>query len=185
MGSPRILQIIKSAAISESGGQRNELQWRDLNTFAKTGHARDSSMRGRLHREGSGMLFRQVIAGKLAQAEEARVTGNGRKAHAAPELFKENVVGVGHGFRQIHVLAAANLKHSVPSDDVFFERGDRDCWLDSVAGNVAVTECDFLVDDGQDAAGVGIDPPATAPKPAQPPTPPRPHDRVAQLSTVP
>src|ERR1700730_18735878 len=114
-------------------------------------------MRGRLHRERSWMLFRQVIAGKLAEAEQARIARHGVEAHAAPQLFKEDVVGVRHGLAPIHILAAANLKHRVAGVYVLFERGDCDGGLNGGARNVAVPESNLLIDDGEDAAGVGID----------------------------
>src|SRR5712672_2194258 len=102
------------------------------------------------------MLFRQIVAGEFTQAEQARVTGNGVEAHAAAQLFKKDVVGMRHRFRQIHVFAAAHFEHGVARNYVFFKGGERDGRLDGGAGNIAGTESNFLVDHGQDAAGVGI-----------------------------
>src|SRR5712664_3002627 len=61
-----------------------------------------------------------------------------------------------HRFRQIHVLAAADFEHGVASYDIFFQGGECDGGLDGGAGNIAGTESNFLVDHGEDAAGVGI-----------------------------
>src|SRR5712692_90211 len=156
VGAARVLEIVERAAVRESSRERNQLQRRDLNAFAIAGHARDAAMGGSLHWEGTRMLLGQIVAGELAEAEEARVTGNGVEAHAAAQLFEKDVVGMGHGFGQIHVLAAADLEHGVAGDDVFFESGERDGGLDGGARNVAVTESNFLIDDGEDTAGVGI-----------------------------
>src|SRR6266851_67322 len=156
ISAARVLQIVERAAVRESSGERNQLERRDLNAFAIAGHTRDAATGGGLHGEGTRMLLGQIVAGKLAEAEEARVSGNGVEAHAAAQLFEKDVVGMGHGFGQIHVLAAADLEHGVAGDDIFFERGKRDGGLDGGARNVAVTESNFLIDDGEDAAGVGI-----------------------------
>src|SRR5713101_2847547 len=51
LGGSRILQIVERAAIRESSSQGGELQRRDLNAFAKAGHAGDAAMRRRLHWE--------------------------------------------------------------------------------------------------------------------------------------
>src|SRR5216684_8966047 len=93
VGAARVLEIVERAAVREGSGKRSQLQRRDLNALAIAGHARDAAMRRRLHREGTRMLFRKIVAGKLAKTEETRVTGNGVEAHAAAQLFKEDVVG--------------------------------------------------------------------------------------------
>src|SRR5437879_3948325 len=62
-----------------------------------------------------------------------------------------------HRFRQIHVFAAAHFEHGVARNYVFFEGGEGDGGLDGGAGNIARTESNFLIDHGEDAAGVGID----------------------------
>src|ERR1700675_2328180 len=157
VGGARVLQVVQSAAVGERGREGNQLQRRDLNSFAKTGHARDAAVDRRRHRERTGMLFRQVIAGQLTEAQETRILRYRVKTHADAELFKEDVVGMGHGFGKVHVLAMADLEHGVASDYVFFESGEGDGRLDGGARNVAVAESDFLIDDGKDAAGVGID----------------------------
>src|SRR5260370_12201249 len=71
-----VLKIIKSSAIRERRGKRRELQRRNLNPFAKAGHARDSAVRRRRRRKRAGMLIRQVVPGKLPQTEKATVLGN-------------------------------------------------------------------------------------------------------------
>src|SRR5258706_1871816 len=156
IGSARILQIVEGPAIRKSRGDGNELQWRDLHSFAKTGHARNAAMRGRLHRERTRMLFRQIVAGELTQTEQARVTRNGVKTHAAAQLLEKHVIGMRHRFRQIHVLAAAHLEHSVASNDIFFEGSESDGGLNGGAWNIAVAESNLLIDDGENTAGVGI-----------------------------
>src|SRR5882762_8713136 len=103
------------------------------------------------------MLFGQIVPGEFTQAEQARITGNGVEAHTATQLFKEDVIGMSHRFGQIHVFAAAHFEHGVASDDIFFQGGEGDGGLDGGAGNIAGTESDFLIDDSEDAAGVGID----------------------------
>src|SRR5712691_3691776 len=95
VGAARVLEIVERAAVREGSGERSQLQRRNLDALAIAGHARDAAMRRRLHREGTRMLLGEIVAGKLAKAEEARVSGNGVEAHAAAELFKEDVVGVG------------------------------------------------------------------------------------------
>src|SRR6266852_5351929 len=85
LGGSRILQIVERAAICERGGKGSQLERRDLNAFAKAGHAGEAAMGGRLHRKRTGMLFREVVAGELTQAKKALVTGNGVEAHAAAE----------------------------------------------------------------------------------------------------
>src|SRR5712675_705301 len=157
LGGSRILQIIECAAICERSSKGSQLERRDLNAFAKAGHARDSTMGGRLHRERTGMLFRQIVAREFTQAEQARVTGNGVESHAAAQLFKKDVIGMSHRFGQIHVFAAAHFEHGVASDDIFFQGGEGDGGLDGGAGNIAGTESNFLIDDSEDAAGVGVD----------------------------
>src|SRR6266404_9609596 len=156
IGSTRILQIVEGPAIRESRGDGSQLQRSDLNAFAKTGHARDATVRGRLHRERTRMLFRQIVTGELAQPEQARVTRNGVKTHAAAQLFKKYVVGMRHRFRQIHVLAATHFKHGVAGNDIFFESSQRDSRFNGGARNIAGAESNLLIDDGENAAGVGI-----------------------------
>src|SRR5271156_5727181 len=97
-GSARVLQIVERTAIGERGGQRDQLQRRDLNSFTETGHTSDAAMDRRRHRERSRMLFRQVVAGELAEAEEAGVLRYRFKSHANAELLEEFVVGVRQGF---------------------------------------------------------------------------------------
>src|SRR5690348_7469471 len=64
---------------------------------------------------------------------------------------------MGHRFGEIHIFAAANLEHRVSRDDVFFERGEGNGWLDGGARNRAVRIGHLLVDDGEDAAGGRLD----------------------------
>src|SRR5262249_19243529 len=61
-----------------------------------------------------------------------------------------------HRVREAHVLAPRDLQHGVASDDVLFERSERDCRFDGGARNVAVAKCNLLIHDRENAAGVGI-----------------------------
>src|SRR5580704_7778523 len=92
----RVLQIVERASVCECRRERGELQRSDLNSFTETGHARNAAERRRRTRECTGMLFRQVVAGQLAKTQQARVFRNRIKPHAASQLFKKHIVGVGH-----------------------------------------------------------------------------------------
>ena len=157
-GSARILQIVERAAVGERGRERDELERRDLNAFAEAGHASDATLgRGR-HRERTRVLFRQVVAGKFAEAEEAGVLRNCVETHANAELLEEIIVGVSERFGEVHVarVAIVDAEHGVARDDIFFEGGDCNGRLDRGARDEAIAECDFLIHDGEDAAGVRV-----------------------------
>ncbi len=76
------------------------------------------------------MFIRQLVTRQLAKSQQAPVLGHRVKSHAPPQFFKERIVGVRQGFRQIHVLAPAYLQHRVSRDDIFLQRGDRNRRLD-------------------------------------------------------
>src|SRR5262245_63168767 len=103
------------------------------------------------------MLVGEIVACEFTQAEQAAVLGNSVKPHAAAELFEKFVVGVGHRVGQVHVFAATDFEHGVAGDDAFFKRSKSDRWLDGGARNRAVGVSKLLIDDGKNAAGVGID----------------------------
>ena len=66
----RILQVILRAAVRESCHQRSKLQRRQADAFAETGHARDTAIRRGHGRHQTGLLFGNVVAGALAQANQ-------------------------------------------------------------------------------------------------------------------
>ena len=151
-----VLQIVKSPAIGERRRERRELQRGDLNPFAKTGHPRDSAIGRRHGRKRTRMFIRQIVPRKFSQAEKTAVLGNRLESHARPELLKKNIIRVRHRFRQVHVLAAPNLEHSVTGDDIFFQGGKCDGRLDRGARNVAFAKGNFLIHNREDASGVRI-----------------------------
>ena len=141
-----ILQVVERAAIGERRRERNELERSDLDAFAETGHASDATLGRRRHRERAGMLFRQVVAGEFAEAQQAGVFGNRVETHANAELLEKVVVGVRERFGEVHVLAGAailNAEHGVARDDVFFEGSDGDGRLDRGARDEAIAERDL------------------------------------------
>src|SRR4029077_465520 len=99
----------------------------------------------------------QIVSGEFAETQEPAIAGNRIKAHAAAKLFEKLIVGVGHGVGQVHILAAADFQHRVARDYIFFERGKSDGGLDGGARNGAVGVYEFLIDDGKNTPGVGID----------------------------
>src|ERR1700685_730500 len=104
------------------------------------------------------MLFRQVVAGEFAEAEETGVLRNCVEPHANAELLEEIIVGVSERFGEIHVASVAivNAEHCVARDDICVEGGDCDGRLDRGARDEAIAECDLLIHDGEDAAGIRI-----------------------------
>ena len=157
-GSARVLQVVERAAVGERGRERDELERSDLDAFAEAGHASHATLGRRRHRERARVFFRQVVAGEFTEAHQAGILGNGVETHANAELLEKVVVGVSERFGEVHVASAAilNAEHGVAGDDVFFEGGDCDGRLDRGARDEAIAECDFLIDDGEDAAGVRI-----------------------------
>src|SRR5260370_4467091 len=103
------------------------------------------------------MVCGEVGGRELSDSQGGRVLGDSFKAHAAAELLKEGVVGVGHGLGEVHVLPGAQLEHGVARDDVLFESSDGDGRLDRGARNVAVSESNFLIHGGKNATCVGFD----------------------------
>ena len=103
------------------------------------------------------MLVLQIVSGKFAETEQAAVARNGVETHAAAKLFKELVIGMRHRVGEIHVLAAADFEHGVARNYVFFQRCKSNRRLDGGAWNRAIGVSKLLIDDGEDAAGVGID----------------------------
>ena len=144
--------------LANGGRERDELERSDLDAFAEAGHASHATLGRRRHRERARVLFRQVVAGEFTEAHQAGVLGNGIETHANAELLEKVVVGVRERLGEVHVAGAAilNAEHGVARDDVFFEGGDCDGRLDRGARDEAIAECDFLIDDGEDAAGVRI-----------------------------
>src|SRR6202012_3049165 len=148
-GSAGILQVVERAAVGERGCERDKLERSDLNAFAEAGHASDANLGRRRHRERTRMLFRQVVAGEFAEAEETSVLRNGVETHANAELLEEIVVGVSERFGEVHVpsVAIMNAEHGVARDDIFLEGSDSDCRLDRGARNEAIAESNFLIHD--------------------------------------
>src|SRR6266404_8393399 len=91
-----VLQVIKSSAVRECRGERRKLQRGCLNPFAKTGHPRDSAIRGRYGRKRTRMFVRQVVPGEFSQTEKAPVLGNRVESHTRPKLLKKHVIRVRH-----------------------------------------------------------------------------------------
>ena len=92
---------------AKSGDQRGQLQRRNLNAFAEAGHARYAAILGRLGGKRAGLFLRKVIAGKLAQSQQARVVRNRVESHAAAELLEESIIGMRQRFHQIQILPRA------------------------------------------------------------------------------
>ena len=105
----RILQVILRAAVRQSGNQRSELQRREADAFAETGHARNAAVRRRRGGHETGLLFGNIVTGALAQADQSRVLMDARETEARADLFKINVVGMRHRFGEVHVTAMAHL----------------------------------------------------------------------------
>ena len=92
------------------------------------------------------MLVLQIVSGKFAETEQATVTGNSVETHAAAQLFKELIVGMGHRVGEIHVLPAADFEHGVACDYVFFECSESNRGLDGGAWNRTIGVSKPLID---------------------------------------
>src|SRR5580704_13909616 len=69
----RIRQIIFGAAIGKRCGERGELQRRDADTTAEARHVRHTTILRREERQRAGLLFADVVANTLAEAEQAGI----------------------------------------------------------------------------------------------------------------
>src|SRR5215472_18540453 len=65
----RILQIIESSTVCKGSGKRGKLQRRYLNSFAVTGHPRDSAVRRRRSGKRARVLLRQVVSSQFAEPQ--------------------------------------------------------------------------------------------------------------------
>jgi hypothetical protein len=74
-----------------------------------------------------------VVSDALAQAEHAVVFDHAVETEPRSDGFKEIVVRVRHGLRQVHVMAALHFDHGVTIDDAFGKSSQRDERLDGGA----------------------------------------------------
>src|ERR1035441_6096392 len=101
LGSPRILQIIERAAVSDTGNQRAELQRRHFDSLAEARHSRHAAIHRRLGRKRTRMFFRNLVTGEFAQTEQSAVMRNRFKSHASAKLFEKEIVRMRQGFGEI------------------------------------------------------------------------------------
>jgi hypothetical protein len=102
------------------------------------------------------LLAGDVEAGLFAVSEEVRIVADLLEPDSLAQGGKIIVIGMGQRVSQIHFSQAGQMILGFRLDGFLAEPGQRDRYLNCGAGLKSAAERQFLVDDGQHAAGLRI-----------------------------